>query len=39
MPPAVDTGAMLNAWQIGEIRGSGINIEIEILNPMDYALI
>lgn len=33
----VDTGALREAWQIGEIRGSGRNIEIEILNFMDYA--
>lgn len=33
----VDTGALRAAWQIGEIRGSGRNIEIEILNFMDYA--
>jgi hypothetical protein len=34
---AVDTGAMLGAWQMGEIRQDGRNIEIDILNGMDYA--
>lgn len=34
---AYDTGAMTNAWQLGNISGSGKNLEVEILNPMEYA--
>lgn len=33
----VDTGALRAAWQLGEISGSGNDIEVEILNPMEYA--
>ena len=33
----VDTGALRAAWQLGNIKGSGENLEIEILNPMEYA--
>lgn len=33
----VDTGALRNAWQLGEIEGSGKNVSVEILNPMEYA--
>lgn len=33
----VDTGALRALWDIGEIRGSGANIEVEIVNPADYA--
>lgn len=32
-----DTGALRSAWQLGEISGSGRNLEVEILNPMEYA--
>lgn len=32
-----DTGALRGAWQLGNIRGVGQNLEIEILNPMEYA--
>ena len=34
---AYDTGAMTNAWQLGNIQGNGKEISIEILNPMEYA--
>lgn len=33
----VDTGALRSAWQLGNIRGVGQSLEIEILNPMEYA--
>lgn len=33
----VDTGAMRAMWQIGEIRASGRDLEVEILNGMEYA--
>ena len=33
----VDTGALRNAWTLGAIRGSGKEISVEILNPMEYA--
>jgi hypothetical protein len=33
----VDTGTLKNAWQLGKITGSGKEITIEILNPMEYA--
>lgn len=33
----VDTGALINAWQLGDIRGEGENISVEILNGMEYA--
>ena len=33
----VDTGALKNAWTLGEITGSGREISVEILNPMEYA--
>lgn len=33
----VDTGALRNAWQLGDIRGEGKNISVEILNGMEYA--
>lgn len=33
----VDTGALRNAWQLGEIKGVGKDISVEILNPMEYA--
>lgn len=32
-----DTGALRNAWTLGNISGSGENISVEILNPMEYA--
>jgi len=32
-----DTGALRSAWQLGNISGVGKNLEIEILNPMEYA--
>lgn len=34
---AYDTGAMTNAWTLGNITGSGRDITVEILNPMEYA--
>ena len=34
---AYDTGAMTNAWALGNITGSGKDIAVEILNPMEYA--
>lgn len=34
---AYDTGAMTNAWSIGDVIGKGTNIYIEINNPMEYA--
>lgn len=33
----VDTGALRDAWQLGDIHGEGKNISVEILNGMDYA--
>ena len=33
----IDTGALRSAWTLGEISGSGKNLEVEILNPMEYA--
>lgn len=36
-PPAVKTGAMLNAWRVGKVRSVGRNVEIDITNFMDYA--
>lgn len=33
----VDTGALRNAWQLGDIHGEGKNISVEILNGMEYA--
>lgn len=32
-----DTGALRNAWQLGDIHGEGKNISVEILNSMEYA--
>ena len=34
---AYDTGAMTNAWTLGNVTGSGREISVEILNPMEYA--
>lgn len=34
---AYDTGAMTNAWTLGSITGSGRDISVEIINPMEYA--
>ena len=34
---AFDTGAMTAAWKLGAITGSGRDISVEILNPMEYA--
>ena len=33
----VDTGALINAWELGPIEGSGTDIFVEIKNPMEYA--
>lgn len=33
----VDTGALRGAWQLGNISGVDENLEIEIMNPMEYA--
>ena len=33
----VDTGALKNAWKLGEITGSGRDIAVVIENPMEYA--
>lgn len=33
----VDTGALRNSWTLGNITGSGKEIAVEILNPMEYA--
>lgn len=33
----VDTGALRSHWTLGEITGSGTDIYVEILNPMEYA--
>lgn len=33
----VDTGDLRNAWQLGEIKSTGKDISVEILNPMEYA--
>lgn len=32
-----DTGALRNAWELGSVTGSGTEIAVEILNPMEYA--
>lgn len=32
-----DTGALQNAWTLGNITGNGKEISVEILNPMEYA--
>ena len=32
----VDTGALKNAWTLGHVTGSGRDIEVEIINPMEY---
>ena len=32
-----DTGALKGAWKLGNISGSGRDIYVEILNPMEYA--
>lgn len=34
---AFDTGAMTNAWKLGEISGSGKDIAVVIENAMEYA--
>ena len=31
------TSALVNSWQVGEIKFSGQNLEVEILNGMEYA--
>jgi hypothetical protein len=31
------TSALINSWQVGEIKALGTNLEIEIVNGMDYA--
>lgn len=33
----VDTGALRAGWDIGELKGSGKEISVEIFNPMEYA--
>ena len=33
----VDTGALRRSWELGDIRGSGKNVSVEILNGMEYA--
>lgn len=33
----VDTGALRNTWKLGEIKSTGKDISVEILNPMEYA--
>lgn len=33
----VDTGALRRSWELGDIKGEGKNISVEILNEMDYA--
>ena len=33
----VDTGALKRSWELGDIKGEGKNLTIEILNGMDYA--
>lgn len=33
----VDTGALRNMWQVGEVRKVGTNLDVVILNNMDYA--
>lgn len=33
----VDTGALRRSWELGDIKGEGRNISVEILNGMDYA--
>lgn len=32
-----DTGALRNSWELGDIKGEGENISVEILNGMEYA--
>ena len=32
-----DTGALRSHWDLGKVTGSGKEIEVEILNPMEYA--
>lgn len=34
---AYDTGAMTNAWKLGNIHHSGKDLSVEILNAMEYA--
>ena len=33
----VDTGALKNSWELGDIQGEGESISVEILNGMEYA--
>ena len=33
----VVTGALRRSWKLGDIKGDGRNISVEILNGMDYA--
>lgn len=33
----VDTGALRRSWELGDIKGEGQNISVEILNGMEYA--
>ena len=33
----VDTGELKRHWELGEVRGEGKNISVEILNGMEYA--
>ena len=33
----VDTGELRRSWKLGDIKGEGRNISVEILNGMDYA--
>ena len=33
----VDLGSLKQTWYLGDVRGKGQSLEIDILNPMDYA--
>ncbi|CAI6087177.1 HK97 gp10 family phage protein [Cohnella sp. JJ-181] len=34
----VDTGLLRRSWQIGEIKWTPTGIEVEIINPVEYAM-
>ena len=35
----VDTGALRNAWQLGEIKSTGKDILVEIFEKLDYQFV
>lgn len=33
----VDTGSLRNMWSVGEVKASGQNLEVELINSMEYS--